>query len=113
MMALFLVFYPGNQGSTLLTMQALGAGRGTRIAHVLLCGAEILLPGTAIGTVCGMLLWERIVRMIAAAVGSELTLNMEAGTVAAIGLSQLVLMLAATGILTIPMTRPRGLKKRK
>lgn len=113
MMALFLVFYPGNQGSTLLTMQALGAGRGTRIAHVLLCGAEILLPGTAIGTVCGMLLWERIVGMIAAAVGSELTLNMEAGTVAAIGLSQLVLMLAATGILTIPMTRPRGLKKRK
>ncbi len=110
---LFLLLFPGSQGRALNTMNALGAKRGQRIAQVFLSGAGILLPGTLLGTLLGMLLWSNVVNRLAESVGEVVSLKMEPMVLACIALTQLVLALLLTALLSLPMTRNKGIRKRK
>lgn len=110
---LFLLLFPGSQGRTLNTLNALGAKRGQRIAQVFFSGVGILLPGTLMGMLSAMLLWSNVVSRLAESVGEMVTLEMEPIVLGGIALAQLVLALLLTALLALPMTRNRGIRKRK
>lgn len=110
---LFLLLFPGSQGKTLATMTALGARRGQRAAQVLASGAGILLPGSLIGAITGMLLWGNVVARMAQSADAVVTLKMDPWVLIGITLAQLAIALALTALLALPMSRNRGIQKRK
>ncbi len=110
---LFLLLFPGGQGRNLNTMNALGAKRGQRMAQVFYSGAGILLPGSMIGCLVGMLLWGDVVRRLAESAGTPVSLKMEPIVLVGIALVQLALALLLTALLALPMSRDKGIRKRK
>lgn len=113
LMLLFLLFFPGSQKKPLSTMRALGAPRKQKVAHLLMISAGICVPGTAIGVLAGMLLWQRVVEVLAENAGAMVTLKMDLASLCLVALAQLILMIVLTLLLSIPMTRERGLAGRK
>lgn len=112
-LGLFLLLFPGGQGKVLATMRGLGAGRKKEIGHVFWTGADILIPGTILGTGAGMLLWQRGIQFLVERAGSTLALELDLPVFLGVSLCQLALALALTTILAIPMTADSGIKKRK
>ncbi len=110
---LFLLLFPGSQGNTLGTMTALGATRGQKICQILGSSAGILVPGTLVGLAAGMLLWDRVVVWLAASAESVLTLEMDQAVLAGVAGAQLILALAVTALLSLPLSRHRGIRRRK
>ena len=110
---LFLLLYPGRQGKTLRTMANFGTPRKDKIAHVLVSSLGILLPGTILGAVLGIVLWGVVVGRLLTVSGAMFSLTLDLGTLALIALAQLLLALALTLLLAIPMTKHENLMKRK
>ncbi len=110
---LFLLLFPGSQGKTLTVMTALGAKRGQKIWQVWIGSVGILLPGSLIGAVLGMLLWETVISRLAGSIGESVTLEMEPSVLLGIAAAQLALALLLTLLLALPMSRNRGISKRK
>ncbi len=110
---LFLLLFPGSQGRNLNTMNALGAKRGQRFAQVFFSGVGILLPGSMIGCLAGMLLWGNAVSRLAESAGTPVSLKMEPIVLIGIALVQLALALLLTALLALPMSRNQGIRKRK
>lgn len=111
-LVLFLLFFPGGQRKVLSTMKALGTHRKFKIAQVVVTSVGILVPGTVIGTVAGMLLWQRVISALAKSVGAAVTLEMDIVTLVMVALGQLTLAFVLTALLAFPMTRDRGIAKR-
>lgn len=112
-LVLFLLFFPGSQGKALATMKALGTQRRYKIAHVFMNSAGILIPGTVIGAALGMLLWHKVIDVIAESVGAAVALEMDAMSLVLIALSQMVLAFMLTALIAIPLSRNHGIAKRK
>jgi hypothetical protein len=112
-LVLFLLLYPGRQGKTLRTMANFGTPRKDKLAHVLLSALGILLPGTILGAVLGLALWGVVVGRLLTVSGAMFSLTLDLGTLALIALAQLLLALALTLLLAIPMTKHENLMKRK
>lgn len=112
-LALFLLFFPGSQGKTIWTMRALGAPRKTRMAQVFASSAGILIPGTLIGMVCGMLLWQRVIAAIASGAGTMVSLEMDIASLAIIAAVQLLAAFVFTALVALPLTRDKGLANRR
>lgn len=112
-LVLFLLFFPGSQGKALSTMNALGAQRKHKVTHVFMSSADILIPGTTLGVILGVLLWQKVINMIAESVDTTVVLEMDVVSLLLIALTQMVLAFALTGLMSIPMTRNKGLTKRK
>lgn len=112
-LVLFLLFFPGSQGKVLSTMNALGTQRRYKIAHVFMNSAGILIPGTIIGAALGMLLWQKVIGVIAESVGAAVTLEMDAISLILIALTQMFLAFILTALIAIPMSRNHRLAKRK
>ncbi len=110
---LFLVLFPGSQSRSLSTMHALGAERGQRITQVFMSSAGILVPGSILGCLTGMLLWGKVISWLAESAGEAVTLKMEPLVMLGIALAQLALALALTLLLALPMSRDQGIRKRK
>lgn len=112
-LVLFLLLFPGSQGKALTTMRALGAQRGYRIAHVFMNSVSILIPGTVIGAALGMLLWQKLIDVIAESAGAAVTLEMDAMSLILIALTQMFLACLLTAMMAIPMTRNKRIFGRK
>ncbi len=110
---LFLLLFPGSQGKTLATMTALGAKRGQKIRQVFIGSMGILLPGSLIGTISGILLWETVVSKLAESIGESVSLEMEPSLLIGIAAAQFGVTLILTLLLALPMSRNRGISKRK
>ncbi len=110
---LFLLLFPGSQGKTLATMTALGAKRGQKIRQIFGSGMAILLPGSLLGTVLGMLLWESVIARLTESIGESVSLEMEPAVLAGIAAAQCALALILTLLLALPLSRNRGIRKRK
>ncbi len=110
---LFLFLFPGSQGKTLQTMTALGAKRGQKLGHIIMSSAGILLPGTLIGLGAGLLLWDRVAAWLTESAPSALTLEMEPGVLWGIALAQLALALGLVLLLSLPLSRSKGIHRRK
>lgn len=111
-LVLFLFLFPGSQRKVLSTMNAMGTHRRYKIAQVVMTSAGILAPGAVIGTLAGMLLWQRVINALAESVGTAVTLEMDIVTIIMVALGQLVLALVLTVLLALPMTRDKGIAKR-
>ena len=112
-LVLFLLLYPGRQGKNLRTMANFGTPRKDKIAHVLVSSLGILLPGTILGSLLAMILWGVVVGRLLTVSGAMFSLTLDLGTLALIALAQLLLALALTLLLAIPMTKHENLMKRK
>lgn len=110
---LFLLLFPGQQGKVLKTMESLGADQRSRAGHVVKYGAGILLPGTALGIACGMMLWQQVVGLLSKEAGTAVNISMDIGTVVCIGTAQLFIALLFTCVAAMVLTKKKNLMKRK
>ncbi len=110
---LFLLLFPGSQGKTLGIMTALGAKRGQKIGQILVSSMGVLLPGSLIGIVCGILLWEMVLGKLTESVGQTVVLEMEPWVLAGIASAQFALALFLTLLCALPMSRNTAMRKRK
>lgn len=60
LMALYLFLFPGRQRKDLTMMDSFGATHFRRVKHILLSCAGILIPGSVLGTLAGIGLWEQV-----------------------------------------------------
>ena len=111
--ALFLLLYPARLGRELDTMDSLGATRVGRIGFVLASSSIILFAGSVLGFGAGLLLWDGVTAFLTASIDGGLSLGASLTDFLAISAAQFVIAIIAVAILSVPLTRSRGLKRRK
>lgn len=111
--ALFLMLYPARLGRELDTMDSLGATRVGRIGFVLASSSIILFAGSVLGFGAGLLLWDGVTAFLTASIGGGLSLGASLTDFLAISAAQFAIAIIAVAILSVPLTRSRGLKRRK
>lgn len=82
---LYILLFPLRQRRHLTAMSALGATRGQRIAHLAAYDLGMLLPGAALGTLTGALVWKRVTAELLASVDVLIPLSLEPWRILAIG----------------------------
>lgn len=111
--ALFLMLYPCRLGKELDIMDSLGARRASRIAFVLSSSALILFAGSALGFGAGLLLWDGVTDFLTASIGGGLELGASLSDFITITAAQFAIAILAVLVLAVPLTRTRGLERRK
>ena len=111
--ALFLMLYPGRLGKELDIMDSLGARRVSRIVFVLSSSALILLAGSVLGLGAGLLLWDGVTDFLTASIGGGLELGASLSDFITITAAQFAIAILAVFVLAVPLTRTRGLNRRK
>ena len=111
--ALFLLLYPARLGRELDTMDSLGATRVGRIGFVLASSSIILFAGSVLGFGAGLLLWDGVTAFLTASIDGGLSLGASLTDFLAISAAQFAIAIIAVAILSVPLTRSRGLKRRK
>jgi hypothetical protein len=111
--ALFLMLYPARLGRELDTMDSLGATRVGRIGFVLASSSIILFAGSVLGFGAGLLLWDGVTAFLTSSIGGGLSLGASLTDFLAISAAQFAIAIIAVAILSVPLTRSRGLKRRK
>ena len=113
-MALFLILFSLQQGRTVGLMNAIGAHRRERIRYIFGSSACILVPGAALGGICGGLAWKQVTArlMESVSVAIPLEANTMVMSVAFVAVF-LILALAALLAAALALTGEKGLKKRK
>lgn len=106
---LFLVLFPAMQGKVLTTMGSLGATRVEKLKHMAVSSLGILVPGTALGLMAGCLLWQRVVSELLSSARVVLELELDVGMLALVALSQLLAAFLLAFLVSLPMTRQRGM----
>ena len=110
---LFLVLFPTRERAVLLTMEALGTKRPLRIGYLLTSSMGLLIPGTAIGTGCGMLLWDKVSAALSENEVALLDIRMNVGNIALVTGLQLAFTLVLVLLISVHMTKNKNLYKRK
>lgn len=113
LMALFLLLFLPRHGKTLNTMDSLGAARKQKYAHVVISSLGILIPGTAVGAIGGILLQRRAAEALMDSANIILPVEPDPGTLLAVSAVQLAIALCAVLLLAVPMTQTRSLMKKK
>lgn len=113
LLLLFLMLFPAREGTVLQTMEALGAERSRRIGYMLSSALGLLIPGTVIGTGCGMLLWDGVAATLSENGTTMLDIRMNTGSMTAVAVMQLVTVLVLVLVMAVHMTKNRNLSKRK
>ena len=113
-MILFLLLFPCQQGKTLATMSSLGVSRGKRIFHIVISSVCLFIPGTALGGLAGLLLWERVAATLMESVNVQLPLDANM-TVLVPCLTAGVSVMTAIAILLVAVivSGNKGLMRRK
>ena len=110
---LFLVLFPTRERAVLLTMEALGTKRPLRIGYLLTGSMGLLIPGTVIGTGCGMLLWDKVSAALSENEVALLDIRMNVGNIALVTGLQLAFTLVLVLSISVHMTKNKNLYKRK
>ena len=108
---LFLLLFPGRQKRSVRLMEKMGNTRWERIRFVLLGALAILLPGSILGVLAGSLLWRFTVSKLMDFARVSISLDIKPLVMLGIGLGQLVMAFAAVLILSIPLTKEKGMVK--
>lgn len=107
---LFLFLFPGMQGKALATMGSLGASRREKLRHMALSAMGILVPGSVLGLAVGCLLWQQVVGQLMRSARVVLTLELDWLSLMLICLGQLALSVLLAFLVSIPLTREKGMK---
>ncbi len=115
-MALYVLLFPVRQKRELGIMSSLGAPSGRAIAHIVLSGTCVLLPGTLLGALCSMALQDRVTAELTESVGVALPLVFDTGVLtvatAAIQIAAMLLVLLIVGTL-LSRKRAFGCRRRR
>ncbi len=111
-LVLYLALFPTQQGDAVYRMGTMGTPWHHKMGYILTSGLGILLPGTVLGAACSLLLWDWVVNALAAVVAADLELALDMGTILAISAGQLVLALALTGLVSLPLTLGKLMNRR-
>lgn len=106
---LFLFLFPARKKADARRMLSLGGTVKQARLHVFLSGAVLLIPGTIIGSVASMLLWNLITGKIMAAAKIALDLASVPWAIPLVSLSALAVSAALVYALSVPLCRQRGL----
>lgn len=109
---LFLMMFPARQGDVIHRMSTMGAFWWDKMYYILTSGLGILLPGTVLGTMASVVLWDRVVNTMTAVVVADLDLQLDFGVIFSIAVVQLLLALALTMLISLPMTLGRLMNRR-
>ena len=110
---LFLMLYPARMGKELDTMDSLGAPRAKRVFFLLTNSFIILFSGSVLGLGVGLLLWNSVTDYLTASISGGLDLGASISDFVRITAAQLGIALLAVAVLALPLTRTRGLERRK
>ena len=106
---LYFLLFPKQQGKAIAIMAALGATRREKVKHICISCLGILIPGSIIGTITGILLRQRILDMLIKSAAVVLPLKIDAEVMILIGALQLLLTGLLTLIVAIFLTRQKSL----
>lgn len=106
---LFLFLFPAMQGKVLSTMGSLGAMRREKLQHMALSSLGVLVPGTVLGLILGCALWQRVVSELMSSARVVLSLELDVLSLALIALVQLLLAAFLAILISVPMTREKGM----
>ena len=109
---LYLVIFPAQQGNSLRLMNVMGATPKEKALHILTTGVGILLPGTALGMLAAVFLWDETIQILTKAVAVNLELQLDMGVLLGIGAAQLLLALVLTVLLSIPLLLTNPMKRK-
>lgn len=112
-LALFLALFPTQQKGALITMASLGTPRSGRVRHLMAGSTGILIPGTILGIGAGACVWNRIGQALTSGSALSEPLTMEGTTLALIALGLLLIALALSLIVAIPVTANNNPMKKK
>lgn len=111
---LFILLFPLRQRAALTMMGSLGAGRGRMIRHVLASSIGILIPGSLMGTVIGVLAWDTVAAELMETVNISIPLEADMlVTAPLIALAQLSVAVIIILILSILITESKNMMMRK
>lgn len=113
LLLLFFVLFPTRERAVLLTMEALGAERSRRIRYMLNSSLGLLIPGTILGAGVGMLLWDKVTATLSENGTAMLDIRMNAGSMTAVAVMQLVIALIFVLLLAVHATKNKNLSQRK
>lgn len=113
LLLLFLLLFPARERAVLLTMEALGAERPRRIGYLLSSSLGLLIPGTILGAGGGMLLWDKVAAALSENGAAMLDIRMNAGSMTAVAVMQLVIALTFVLLLAVHATKNKNLFQRK
>lgn len=113
-MLLFILLFPLRQRATLATMGSLGASRARKITHLLLSSIGIIVPGSALGAVMGILTWDKVAAELMASVNVSIPLEADMlVTAPLVALVQLFAAVIGILILSLLITGSKNMMKRK
>lgn len=107
---LFLFLFPAMQGKVLATMGSLGATRREKLTHMALSSLGILVPGTVLGLIFGCALWQKVVGELMSSARVVLELKLDVLSLAVVAAVQLLLASVLAFLISIPMTRQKGMR---
>lgn len=113
LLLLFLLLYPATQKKTVWTMQTLGCHYGKRFVHVLLYATAILVTASALGSLAGAALWDRVVAALQTRADSSIVLQLEPKVLVMVAAAQLLLGVLLSAFVAIFVALPRGISARR
>jgi hypothetical protein len=109
---LFIMLYPCREGAVLVSMDSLGCPRGDRISHLIKWTLCVTVPGSIVGAIMGVALWDTVIGTLASFGGAEISIEINYAYFAAIAVAQLAIVTLAVAVVAVPLTRSRGLDRR-
>jgi len=110
---LFFLFFPMQQKPVLRIMETLGGKRSTQLKHMMCyCGA-ILIPGTMIGILAGVLSWKYVVNSLLQNSDTVIEVTVRSSTMLAVGVIQLILTLFLLLLASLLITNGKNIMKRR
>lgn len=113
LMGLYILLFPGSQGKDLSIMDSLGATRIQKLRHIAWSVMGILLPGSVLGTLLGIVLWDQVSEVLKESAKVVLQLQIDMSSLIQTVLVQGMCVLLITALLVLRMTRKHTAMKRK
>lgn len=113
LLMLFLFFYPCAQRKTVMLMQSFGAGYFRRFWFACISSLGIVIPGSVLGGFFGNVLWDYVVMALQTSAESAVALQIQPGVLTQLALTQMLLAVIATVIVSVFVAVPRGMSSRR
>ena len=110
---LFVLLYPVSQKKTVKTMWSLGANGIRRYWHVLLSGLAIVLPGSLLGCLLGVISWDGVVWALQVSADAAMALQIEPVVLFAIAGGQLLFIFLLNLLVPLFVIFPKGMARRR
>lgn len=113
-MLLFVLLFPLRQRAVLATMGSLGATPWRKLCHLMVGSIGLLIPGTVLGAILGILAWEQVAAELMASLSVSIPLEADmAVTAPAVAVVQLLAAMLVIFVLSIFASGRKNMRHRK